>query len=36
MGKAAGVPGAVIRGYRGSGDGSASELVMPADRDLFR
>jgi coenzyme F420-0:L-glutamate ligase/coenzyme F420-1:gamma-L-glutamate ligase len=36
MGKAAGVPGAVIRGYRTSGDGSARELVMPADRDLFR
>jgi coenzyme F420-0:L-glutamate ligase/coenzyme F420-1:gamma-L-glutamate ligase len=36
MGKAAGVPGAVIRGYRASGDGSARELVMPADRDLFR
>jgi hypothetical protein len=26
----------VIRGYRASGDGSASELVMPPDRDLFR
>ena len=36
MGKAAGVPGAVIRGYRASGEGSACELVMPADRDLFR
>jgi coenzyme F420-0:L-glutamate ligase/coenzyme F420-1:gamma-L-glutamate ligase len=36
MGKAAGVPGAVIRGYRASGDGSARQLVMPADRDLFR
>ena len=36
MGKAAGVPGALIRGYRASGDGSARELVMPADRDLFR
>ena len=36
MGKAAGVPGAVIRGYRASGEGLARELVMPADRDLFR
>jgi coenzyme F420-0:L-glutamate ligase/coenzyme F420-1:gamma-L-glutamate ligase len=36
MGKAAAVPGAVIRGYGATGDGSASELVMPADRDLFR
>jgi coenzyme F420-0:L-glutamate ligase/coenzyme F420-1:gamma-L-glutamate ligase len=36
MGKAARVPGAVIRGYRFEGDGSASELVMPPERDLFR
>jgi coenzyme F420-0:L-glutamate ligase / coenzyme F420-1:gamma-L-glutamate ligase len=36
MGKSAGVPGAVIRGYPAVGDGSASELVMPAERDLFR
>jgi coenzyme F420-0:L-glutamate ligase / coenzyme F420-1:gamma-L-glutamate ligase len=36
MGKVGGVPGAVIRGYRAAGDGSARELVMPADRDLFR
>jgi coenzyme F420-0:L-glutamate ligase/coenzyme F420-1:gamma-L-glutamate ligase len=36
MGKAARVPGAVIRGYRASGDGAARELVMPAERDLFR
>ena len=36
MGKASGVPGAVIRGYGVTGDGSARELVMPADRDLFR
>jgi coenzyme F420-0:L-glutamate ligase/coenzyme F420-1:gamma-L-glutamate ligase len=36
MGKASGVPGAVIRGYGAAGDGSARELVMPADRDLFR
>jgi len=36
MGKSTGVPGAVIRGYRPDGDGSASELVMPPERDLFR
>lgn len=36
MGKASGVPGAVIRGYGADGDGSARELVMPPDRDLFR
>ena len=36
MGKASGVPGAVIRGYDAAGDGSARELVMPEDRDLFR
>ena len=36
MGKANGVPGAVVRGYGVAGDGSARELVMPPDRDLFR
>jgi coenzyme F420-0:L-glutamate ligase / coenzyme F420-1:gamma-L-glutamate ligase len=36
MGKAARVPGVVIRGYVASGDGSARELVMPEERDLFR
>jgi coenzyme F420-0:L-glutamate ligase / coenzyme F420-1:gamma-L-glutamate ligase len=36
MGKASGVPGAVIRGYGATGDGSARELVMPEGRDLFR
>jgi coenzyme F420-0:L-glutamate ligase/coenzyme F420-1:gamma-L-glutamate ligase len=36
MGKAAGVPAAVIRGYSvPAGDGSARELVMPPERDLF-
>jgi coenzyme F420-0:L-glutamate ligase / coenzyme F420-1:gamma-L-glutamate ligase len=36
MGKAGGVPAAVIRGYRvPAGDGSARELVMPPERDLF-
>jgi coenzyme F420-0:L-glutamate ligase/coenzyme F420-1:gamma-L-glutamate ligase len=36
MGKTAGVPAAVIRGVHARGEGSARELVMPPDRDLFR
>jgi coenzyme F420-0:L-glutamate ligase/coenzyme F420-1:gamma-L-glutamate ligase len=36
MGKTDGVPAAVIRGVDARGDGNARELVMPADRDLFR
>jgi coenzyme F420-0:L-glutamate ligase/coenzyme F420-1:gamma-L-glutamate ligase len=36
MGKTNGVPGAVIRGFAPGGDGSARELVIPAERDLFR
>jgi coenzyme F420-0:L-glutamate ligase/coenzyme F420-1:gamma-L-glutamate ligase len=35
-GKTAGVPAAIVRGLSISGDGSARELVMPAERDLFR
>ena len=36
MGKAAGVPAALVRGYAVSaGEGSARELVMPPERDLF-
>jgi coenzyme F420-0:L-glutamate ligase/coenzyme F420-1:gamma-L-glutamate ligase len=36
MGKAEGVPAALVRGYRaGPGDGSARELIMPPERDLF-
>ena len=36
MGKAAGIPAARIRGYRApSGEGSARDLVMPRERDLF-
>jgi coenzyme F420-0:L-glutamate ligase/coenzyme F420-1:gamma-L-glutamate ligase len=35
-GKADGFPVVVVRGVRRQGDGDASELVMPADRDLFR
>ena len=36
MGKTAGVPAAIVRGLEVAGDGSARELVMPAERDLFR
>jgi coenzyme F420-0:L-glutamate ligase/coenzyme F420-1:gamma-L-glutamate ligase len=36
MGKASGVPAALVRGYPvPSGEGSARELVMPPERDLF-
>jgi coenzyme F420-0:L-glutamate ligase / coenzyme F420-1:gamma-L-glutamate ligase len=36
MGKANGVPAALIRGYAAPrGEGSARELVMPPERDLF-
>ncbi|MGH3093005.1 MAG: coenzyme F420-0:L-glutamate ligase, partial [Gaiellaceae bacterium] len=36
MGKSRGVPAALVRGYRvPHGDGSARELVMPPERDLF-
>jgi coenzyme F420-0:L-glutamate ligase/coenzyme F420-1:gamma-L-glutamate ligase len=36
MGKTDGVPAAVISGFDASGEGSGRDLVMPADRDLFR
>jgi coenzyme F420-0:L-glutamate ligase/coenzyme F420-1:gamma-L-glutamate ligase len=36
MRKTAGIPAAVVRGLDLAGEGSAQELVMPADRDLFR
>jgi coenzyme F420-0:L-glutamate ligase/coenzyme F420-1:gamma-L-glutamate ligase len=36
MGKLEGVPVAVVRGLRLEGDGAATELVMPPQRDLFR
>jgi coenzyme F420-0:L-glutamate ligase/coenzyme F420-1:gamma-L-glutamate ligase len=36
MGKAGGVPAALVRGYRvPAGEGSARDLVMPPERDLF-
>ena len=36
MRKLARVPAAVVRGLDVAGEGSAQELVMPAERDLFR
>lgn len=36
MGKVGGVPAAIVRGLHLRGEGRASELVMPRDRDLFR
>lgn len=36
LGKTDGVPAAVIRGFDARGEGTARELVMPAERDLFR
>jgi coenzyme F420-0:L-glutamate ligase / coenzyme F420-1:gamma-L-glutamate ligase len=36
MGKTGGVPAAVVRGLDVAGTGSAHDLVMPPERDLFR
>jgi len=36
MGKTAGVPAAIVRGLDLAGEGSAQDLVMTAERDLFR
>ena len=36
MGKADGVPAAIVRGVDACGDGRAVDLVMPRERDLFR
>jgi len=37
MGKASGIPAALIRGYQGPrGEGRARDLVRPVDEDLFR
>jgi len=36
MGKASAIPAAIVRGVDAWGDGSAAELVMPRERDLFR
>jgi coenzyme F420-0:L-glutamate ligase / coenzyme F420-1:gamma-L-glutamate ligase len=36
LGKASGIPAALVRGYAvPAGEGSASDLVIPPDRDLF-
>jgi coenzyme F420-0:L-glutamate ligase/coenzyme F420-1:gamma-L-glutamate ligase len=35
-GKLDGVPAAVVRGFEHRGEGTARELVMPPERDLFR
>jgi len=36
MGKANGVPAAIVRGVDASGEGRAADIVMPRERDLFR
>ena len=36
LGKTSGIPAAVVRGADLRGEGSARELVMPPERDLFR
>ncbi|MSO95453.1 MAG: coenzyme F420-0:L-glutamate ligase [Thermoleophilia bacterium] len=36
MGKANGIPAAIVRGVDAAGDGTAADLVMPRERDLFR
>ncbi len=36
MGKTTGVPAAIVRGVTTRGDGSGADLLMPAERDLFR
>ena len=36
LGKTSGVPAAIVRGLDVAGEGSARDLVMPPERDLFR
>ncbi len=36
MGKTSGIPAAIVRGLALEGDGTARDLVMPPERDLFR
>ena len=36
MGKTERIPAAVVRGLEASGAGTAAELVMPPEHDLFR
>jgi len=35
LGKSTGIPAAIVRGVAAAGDGSAQELVMPPERNLF-
>jgi F420-0:gamma-glutamyl ligase len=35
LGKLERVPAALVRGFAATGDGTAQELVRPAERDLF-
>ena len=36
MGKASNIPAAIVRGLDLTGDGRATDLVRPADEELFR
>jgi coenzyme F420-0:L-glutamate ligase/coenzyme F420-1:gamma-L-glutamate ligase len=36
MGKSKGIPAAIVRGLEVAGEGSARDLVIPEERDLFR
>jgi coenzyme F420-0:L-glutamate ligase / coenzyme F420-1:gamma-L-glutamate ligase len=36
MGKTEGIPAVIMRGLEAAGDGSARDLVIPEERDLFR
>ena len=36
MGKTEGMPAAIVRGLSATGEGSGQDLLMPAERDLFR
>ena len=36
MGKATGIPAAIVRGLTLSGDGRATDIIRPANEDLFR
>jgi coenzyme F420-0:L-glutamate ligase/coenzyme F420-1:gamma-L-glutamate ligase len=36
MGKADGIPAVIVRGLEVAGSGSARDLVIPEERDLFR
>jgi coenzyme F420-0:L-glutamate ligase/coenzyme F420-1:gamma-L-glutamate ligase len=36
MGKVEGIPAAVVRGLEVAGEGTARDLVIPEERDLFR